>query len=176
PTEAPADHCDNNDGTLVELPRDIGTLVEEPPRIGLDDLCHHFQSLLKILPHDSSPWVRAKDHPIPGLEQCGDDGLTVEGNGSVRHRRRVTLPCRGVEHDLPVGVSTLEFFPDLRNGSRSVELRPSHVKHALITHSIERLFDPLSGGLPGSENEVIGLELVRDHRDLFTLTVAEVHM
>src|SRR5699024_4421588 len=67
-------------------------------------------------------------------------------------------------------------FPGRRNGSRPVELRPSYVKHAFAAHAIECLFDPLSGGLPCSEDEVVGLELVRDHRDLLALAVAEMHM
>src|SRR5699024_9392230 len=71
---------------------------------------------------------------------------------------------------------TLEIFPGRRNGARPVQLWSSHVKHAVVAQSIEGLLDPLSGGLPCSEYEIIGLELVRDHRDLFTLTVAEVHM
>src|SRR5699024_7666457 len=71
---------------------------------------------------------------------------------------------------------SLELLPGRRNGARLVELRPSHVKHAVVAHSIEGLLDPLSGGLACSEDEVIGLELVRDHRDLLALTVAEMHM
>src|SRR5699024_1446640 len=132
--------------------------------------------LFEILPHDPSSWMGAEDYSIPGPEQRGDNGFPVEGDGSVRHCRGIALPCRGVERDLPVRVSTLELLPGRRNGARLVELRPSHVKHAVVAHSIECLFDPLSGGLPRSEYEIIGLELVRDHRDLLALTVAEMHM
>src|SRR5699024_12002457 len=71
---------------------------------------------------------------------------------------------------------TLELVPGRRNGARPVQLRPSHVKHAVVAQSVEGLLDPLSGGFPCSEDEIIGLELVRDHRDLLALTVAEMHM
>src|SRR5699024_4459249 len=169
-------HLDNSDISLVELPRDIRTLIEEAPRIRLDGLRHRLHRLFEILSHDPSSWMGAEDHSIPGPEQCRDNGFTVEGDGAIRHCRGIALPCRGVERDLPVRVSTLELLPSPRNGARLVELRPSHVKHAVVAHSIEGLLDPLSGGLPCSEDEVIGLELVRDHRDLLALTVAEMHM
>src|SRR5699024_4849499 len=111
PVEGHCRHFDNSDISLVELPGDVRALIEEPPRIRLDDLRHRLQSLLKILPHDPSSWVRAEDHSIPGAEQRGDNGFPVEGDGSVRHRRRIALPRRGVECDLPVRVSTLEVSP-----------------------------------------------------------------
>src|SRR5699024_12303656 len=106
----------------------------------------------------------------------GDVGRSVEGEGAVRRRRSVAIPRRGVEHDRPVRMCTLEIFPGRKNGARRVQLWSSRVKRAVVAQSIEGLLDPLSGGLPCSECEIIGLELVRDHRDLFTLTVAEVHM
>src|SRR5690625_7046007 len=99
------------DISLVELPGDVWALIEVPPRIRLYHLRHRLQSLLKILPHDPSSRVRAEDHSIPGAEQRGDNGFPVESDGSVRHRRRIALPRRGVERDLPIRMCTFEVIP-----------------------------------------------------------------